>query len=172
MDRWVIMTPEDESVTLHQFLRFGETKSSAELMISLHQQLPLSPNISKPTPQLFPNTSQTLQMNGINKGKRSPKSIHLENVSGGTEECSYSSSSLLYQFPEEFCKLQRHRGETCGEKAESPAAIVTNPSIRREERKHRGNKNSFFVSKTFVSIFHVSQREISGIFFKVALNQS
>lgn len=144
LDRWVIMTPEDESVTLHQFLRFGETKSSAELMISQHQQLPLSPNISKPTPQLFPNTSQTLQMNGINKGKRSPGLIHLENVSGGTEECSYSSSSLFHQFPGEFCKLQRHREIKCGEKAESPAAIVTNPSIQRgEERKHRGDKKQF-----------------------------
>ncbi len=32
LDRWAIMTFEEEIVTLQQFLRFGETKSIVELM--------------------------------------------------------------------------------------------------------------------------------------------
>eukprot|EP00062_Callorhinchus_milii_P002378 gi/632938508/ref/XP_007905232.1/ PREDICTED: zinc finger protein basonuclin-1 isoform X1 [Callorhinchus milii] len=32
LDRWTIMTYEEEMVSLHQFLRFGETKSIVELM--------------------------------------------------------------------------------------------------------------------------------------------
>ncbi|XP_057175357.1 zinc finger protein basonuclin-1 [Triplophysa rosa] len=33
LDHWTIMSPEDELITLQQFLRFGETKSSVEQMI-------------------------------------------------------------------------------------------------------------------------------------------
>ncbi|XP_056305535.1 zinc finger protein basonuclin-1 [Danio aesculapii] len=32
LDRWISMSPDDEVVTLRQFLRFGETKSIVELM--------------------------------------------------------------------------------------------------------------------------------------------
>ncbi|XP_073795589.1 zinc finger protein basonuclin-2 isoform X2 [Danio rerio] len=33
LDRWISMSPDDEVVTLRQFLRFGETKSIVELMM-------------------------------------------------------------------------------------------------------------------------------------------
>ncbi|KAA0706481.1 Zinc finger protein basonuclin-2 [Triplophysa tibetana] len=33
LDHWTIMSPEDELITLQQFLRFGETKSSVEQMM-------------------------------------------------------------------------------------------------------------------------------------------
>ncbi|XP_051947583.1 zinc finger protein basonuclin-2 [Xyrauchen texanus] len=41
LDRWVTMTPDDEVVTLQQFLRFGETKSIVELMVVAKQQIHL-----------------------------------------------------------------------------------------------------------------------------------
>ncbi|KAI2649367.1 Zinc finger protein basonuclin-2 [Labeo rohita] len=40
LDRWVTMSPEDEVVTLRQFLRFGETKSIVELMAEEQQMCP------------------------------------------------------------------------------------------------------------------------------------
>ncbi|XP_043088480.1 zinc finger protein basonuclin-1 isoform X2 [Puntigrus tetrazona] len=40
LDRWVTMSPEDEAVTLRQFLRFGETKSIVELMAEEQQLRP------------------------------------------------------------------------------------------------------------------------------------
>ncbi len=40
LDRWVTMSPEEEVVTLRQFLRFGETKSIVELMAEEQQLRP------------------------------------------------------------------------------------------------------------------------------------
>lgn len=126
LDRWVIMTPEDELVTLRQFLRFGETKSSAELMISQ-----LSTNASKTTTNDFFNTSLNLQTSGIIKGQRSPSVSRLEILSGGSEP----SSS-----PSEFCQFQQDRDKKHEENAESEAAAVTNPPLPAGgERKSRGN---------------------------------
>ncbi|XP_047663298.1 zinc finger protein basonuclin-1 [Tachysurus fulvidraco] len=140
LDFWVLMTPRDESVALHQFLRFGETKSIAELMISQHSRLLLSPNVTTSTPhQLVLNTSQSLQMDGITRGQRSPGSSHLGNLSGGIEECCESSSSCLRKIPGESCSLQRDQGTRLGDNAESPAGIVASALIwGGGERKHQG----------------------------------
>lgn len=144
LDRWLIMTPEDELVTLRQFLRFGETKSSAELMISQREQLPLPTNGSETTkPNGFFNTSHNLKMNGIIRGQRSPGSSHSENLSGGVEECSEPPSSLLLEFPSELCQLQQDPKTKPRENTESEAAIVTNPPLRGGgggERKTPGNE--------------------------------
>lgn len=142
LDRWVIMTPEDELVTLLQFLRFGETKSSAELMISRHEQHPLSINISEPRKHdCFFNTSHNIQMNGIIRNQRSPGLSNLKNLSRGIQECSEPSSSLLHKFPSEFYKLQQARETKHGENTESEAVIMTSLTLQGgEERKNRGNK--------------------------------
>lgn len=142
LDCWMIMTPEDELVTLRQFLSFGETKSSAELMISHHEQHPGSTNACRtPKNDHFFNTSHKLQMNGVIRGQRSPSMCHLVNPSGSIQECSAPSSSLLHKAPSEFCKFQEDRKPKRQESAESKAAIVTNPPPRGgDERKHRGNE--------------------------------
>lgn len=169
LDRWVIMTPEDELVTLRQFLRFGETKSSAELMISRHEQHPLSINVSKPTKHdCFFNRSHNIQMNGIIRGQRSPGLSYSEHLSGGIQECSEPSSSLLHKFPSEFCKLQQDQETKPRKNADSEAVIVTNPTLRGgEERKNRGNKKlnlkSFIVSKPSAAFCIEMKSEISGV---------
>ncbi|KAF4078385.1 hypothetical protein AMELA_G00198700 [Ameiurus melas] len=148
LDCWLIMTPEDELVTLRQFLRFGETKSSAELMISQREQLPLPTNGSEMTKQnsVF-NTSHNLQTNGIIRGRRSPGSSHSENLSGGVEECSETPSSLLLKFPSELYQIQQDPKRKRRENAESEAAIMTNAPLQGgEERKTPGAKDQHLCS--------------------------
>ncbi|XP_051735787.1 zinc finger protein basonuclin-2 [Ctenopharyngodon idella] len=64
LDRWVTMSPEDEVVTLRQFLRFGETKSIVELM----------------SDEICPETAFRADV------RHSPRETlqHFENLPGGT----------------------------------------------------------------------------------------
>ncbi|XP_059384493.1 zinc finger protein basonuclin-2 [Carassius carassius] len=68
LDRWVTMSPEDEVVTLHQFLRFGETKSIVELMTE-EQQIP-------------PETHRNPAFKP--RDKPPSKTHHFENLPGGS----------------------------------------------------------------------------------------
>uniref|UniRef100_A0A3B1J7W3 Basonuclin 2 n=1 Tax=Astyanax mexicanus TaxID=7994 RepID=A0A3B1J7W3_ASTMX len=89
LDRWVIMTLEDEVVTLQQFLRFGETKSIVELMAVQEHQDRLATN-SKTTKsdsdiRLFiESSSHHLGLQRDTAGDQTPPSLHhFENLPGG-----------------------------------------------------------------------------------------
>uniref|UniRef100_A0A671PN61 Uncharacterized protein n=1 Tax=Sinocyclocheilus anshuiensis TaxID=1608454 RepID=A0A671PN61_9TELE len=68
LDRWVTMSPEDEVVTLRQFLRFGETKSIVELMAE-EQQI---------RPETHRNPAFKL------RDKPPSRTHHFENLPGGS----------------------------------------------------------------------------------------
>uniref|UniRef100_A0A3B4BNM6 Basonuclin 2 n=1 Tax=Pygocentrus nattereri TaxID=42514 RepID=A0A3B4BNM6_PYGNA len=89
LDRWVVMTPEDEVVTLQQFLRFGETKSIVELMAVQQQQDRLATVSRIPKTdsdiRLFIESSshhRSLQTDTA-RGETPPSLHHFENLPGG-----------------------------------------------------------------------------------------
>ncbi|XP_046725940.1 zinc finger protein basonuclin-2 [Silurus meridionalis] len=144
LDHWVIMAPEDEFQMLHQFLRFGETRSSAELMLSQ-----LSASISKPgrDHHLY-ITEHHLLTNGIIRGQGSPGLSHVVNFSGDMQKCRETSPSNLHTIQSQFYHLQRDRESRRGETAEPEAG---------DEKKHRGARDRrscvFSVRKSRVSCF-------------------
>lgn len=67
LDRWVSMTPEDEVVTLRQFLRFGETKPIVELMCD----------------EVGPEAFRAVERGGVRPRPRETLQ-HFETLPGGT----------------------------------------------------------------------------------------
>ncbi|XP_007237442.3 zinc finger protein basonuclin-2 [Astyanax mexicanus] len=127
LDRWVIMTPEDEVVTQQQFLRFGETKSIVELMAVQEHQDRLATN-SKTTKsdsdiRLFiESSSHHLGLQRDTAGDQTPPSLHhFENLPGGnlaflqpfqyqsqsTSSPLISSSAILQEVSAVACRLQQ-----------------------------------------------------------------
>lgn len=137
------MTPEEELATLSQFLRFGETKSSAELMISQHRYDPLPTNIPEPTQHPLPlTTGPTAPKNPMVTGHRSPGLRLLGFFSGG-KECGKASSSLPHQFSGGLSELQQDPETKPRETVEPEAASRTRPTLQqRAERKTRGEDNN------------------------------
>ncbi|XP_016359879.1 zinc finger protein basonuclin-2-like [Sinocyclocheilus anshuiensis] len=92
LDRWVTMSPEDEVVTLRQFLRFGETKSIVELMAE-EQQI---------RPETHRNPAFKL------RDKPPSRTHHFENLPGGSlaflQPFHYVSASVFPPSP----AVERH----------------------------------------------------------------
>ncbi|XP_072552178.1 zinc finger protein basonuclin-2 [Salminus brasiliensis] len=128
LDRWVIMTPEDEVVTLQQFLRFGETKSIVELMAVQEHQDRLATSVSRTTKsdsdiRLFiESSSHHRGLQSDTAGGQTPPSLHhFENLPGGnlaflqpfqysgqsTSSPLISSPSLLQEASAVACRLQQ-----------------------------------------------------------------
>lgn len=57
LDRWSMVTPEEEPLILKQFLRFGETRPIVELMTAAVSQHP-SPELN-PTPKICQSNAET-----------------------------------------------------------------------------------------------------------------
>ncbi|XP_066526860.1 zinc finger protein basonuclin-2 [Hoplias malabaricus] len=143
LDRWVIMTPEDELVTLQQFLRFGETKSIVELMAVQEQQDRLG-MVSR-TGKTDSDIRQFIESSGqhhssvqikTRTGAETPPSLHhFENLPGGNMAFllpfpyggqSVASplvpSSSLVQEP---CRGQQTSLDKPGQGPEDSAAVTT-----------------------------------------------
>uniref|UniRef100_A0A672KNZ8 Basonuclin 2 n=1 Tax=Sinocyclocheilus grahami TaxID=75366 RepID=A0A672KNZ8_SINGR len=94
LDRWVSMSPEDEVMTLRQFLRFGETKSIVELMAE-EQQI---------CPETHRNPAFKL------KDKPPSRTHHFENLPGGSlaflQPFHYVSASVFPPSPTSMISLE------------------------------------------------------------------
>ncbi|XP_051515086.1 zinc finger protein basonuclin-2-like [Myxocyprinus asiaticus] len=87
LDRWVTMTPEDEVVTLQQFLRFGETKSIVELMVVEEQRIHSeTPDRVSKAAGIDSDICAYVESNSLHRKPRdqSPHGLqHFENLPGG-----------------------------------------------------------------------------------------
>ncbi|XP_030630794.1 zinc finger protein basonuclin-2 [Chanos chanos] len=147
LDRWVIMSQEEELATLHQFLRFGETKSIVELMTVQEQEGLLASSIREtksdsdiqsfirstklcPSPRLQFHTE-----NGRVRSQASPSLHHFENLPGG---------NLSFLLPFQYLSLStapQQGSETTPSHVLESATLA--PSLQQPGQvKHNNNTDS------------------------------
>ncbi|XP_036448149.1 zinc finger protein basonuclin-2-like [Colossoma macropomum] len=193
LDRWVVMTPEDEVVTLQQFLRFGETKSIVELMAVQQQQDRLA-TVSR-TPKTDSDIRLFIESSSHHRGLQSdrargetpPSLHHFENLPGGNlafllpfQYSSQSASSplipsstLLQEASDVACRLQQTK-QSHGTDSESVAPFrgsklpITGASTT-DEKMHLESETDHSVSglaKPSNKVQHISDVDQQAVLVK------
>ncbi|XP_051518198.1 zinc finger protein basonuclin-1 [Myxocyprinus asiaticus] len=156
LDRWVTMTPEDEVVTLQQFLRFGETKSIVELMVVAKEQIHLeTPDRVSKTAGNDSDICTYTESNSLHRSStfkprnQSPSSLqHFENLPGENlaflQPFHYISPSTTPLFhSRQTCPVERHpttQQQQCLGRMTSELRGDNMPRIRNRGRNGKTNK--------------------------------